>query len=70
MSLLDRCKRGDSGHNGNRDDRPKCHWDCNEEQESRYFVRCGVRKTAAPVHHKCQNLIHDFYRDDYSSPQP
>ena len=45
-------KRGDSSHNGDGDDRQKCHGDCNEEQESCCLVRGGVREAASPVPHE------------------
>ena len=59
-------KRGNSADDYEGDNGPKGHWDCNEEQKSRYLVRCGVRETATPVHDKCRKLIHDFNRDYYS----
>ena len=46
-------KRGDGGRNDDGDDGARCYWDCNEEQESRPLVCCGVRETATPGHHKC-----------------
>ena len=63
-------KRGDCSHNGDGDDGVKCHWDCNEEKESCCLVREDVREAAAPVYHKCRQLIHDFNRDNYPCPQP
>ena len=68
MPLVNGGKCSDSGHNSEGDDRQKCHGDCDEEQESRCLVRCGVRETATPVHHKCRKLIHDFNCDNYSCP--
>ena len=44
-------KRGDGGRNDDGDDGARCYWDCNEEQESRPLVCCGVRETATPGHH-------------------
>ena len=70
MSLVNCCKRCDGGHNGNRNDRPKCHGNCYEQQESSYLISCGMRETAVPVHHECRKLIYNFNHDDYPSPQP
>ena len=67
-SLVIGGKRGDSGHNGDGDNRPTCHGDCDEEQESRCLVRKGMREAATPVNHKGQKLIHDFDQDDTPSP--
>ena len=64
------CKRGNCCSNRDGSDGPKCHGDCNEEQESRPLVREGVREATAPVHHKCRKLIHNFNRDNDSCPQP
>ena len=70
MSLLYGGKRGDSGHYGDGDDRPKCQGDSNEKQESRCLVRCGVREAAAPAHRKCRKLVHDFYHNYHTCPNP
>ena len=40
---MDGGKRGDGGNNGEGDNGVKCHGDCDEEQESRYFICEGVR---------------------------
>ena len=63
-------KRGDGDRNDDGDDGARCYWDCNEEQESRPLVCCGVRETATPGHYECRKLIHDFNHDDYSCPHP
>ena len=70
MSLSYGGKRGDSGYNGDGDERQKRQGDGNEEQKACYFVREGVGKAAAPVHHEGRKLIHDFDYDNYSCPQP
>lgn len=70
MSLLYGGKRGDGGYNDDGDNRHKHHGNCDEEQESCYFVRDYVRELEASIHHKRRKLIHNFNRNDYSCPQP
>ena len=58
MAFLNCSKRGDCDYYGDWDKgqrrrQSQCHWDSDEEQESRRLVGEGMGKTAASVHYKC-----------------
>ena len=53
----------DDGYN-----RPKRHWNSEEEQEACHLVSNGMREAAFSMHHESRYLVDHFNNDYYASP--